>query len=99
MSKPEKADLRHVPSVDQLLRTDLARELREVVGIRKLTDIARVVTAEIRSALRDQVVRAFRQPALVPLRRRGLRRERGNDTTESGVLRRLRDLGCEGERE
>lgn len=53
MSKPEKADLRHVPSVDQLLRTDLAREMREVVGIRKLTDIARLVTAEIRSALRD----------------------------------------------
>ena len=54
MSKPEKADLRHVPSVDQLLRTDIARELREVVGIRKLTDIARVVTAEIRSALQDR---------------------------------------------
>ncbi|HYK22264.1 MAG TPA: L-seryl-tRNA(Sec) selenium transferase [Pyrinomonadaceae bacterium] len=53
MSKPEKADLRHVPSVDQLLRTDSARELREVVGIRKLTDIARLVTSEIRTALRE----------------------------------------------
>src|SRR5689334_19892250 len=53
MSKPEKADLRHVPSVDQLLRTHSARELREVVGIRKLTDIARLVTSEIRTALRE----------------------------------------------
>jgi L-seryl-tRNA(Ser) seleniumtransferase len=53
MSKPEKADLRHVPSVDQLLRTDVARELRELVGIRKLTNIARTVTAEIRNALQD----------------------------------------------
>ncbi|HJP95445.1 MAG TPA: L-seryl-tRNA(Sec) selenium transferase [Pyrinomonadaceae bacterium] len=53
MSKPEKADLRHVPSVDQLLRTDVARELRELVGVRKLTNIARTVTAEIRATLRD----------------------------------------------
>src|ERR1041385_4684686 len=53
MSKPEKADLRHVPSVDQLLRTDAARELRELVGIRKLTNIARAVTADIRATLRD----------------------------------------------
>jgi len=53
MSKPEKADLRHVPSVDQLLRTDAARALREMVGIRKLTNIARAVTNEIRVALRD----------------------------------------------
>ena len=56
MSKPEKttrANLRHLPSVDQLLRTDAARELRELVGIRRLTNIARSVTAEIRSLLRS----------------------------------------------
>jgi L-seryl-tRNA(Ser) seleniumtransferase len=56
MSKPEKttpANLRHVPSVDQLLRTDVARELRELVGIRRLTNIARSVTAEIRSLVRN----------------------------------------------
>src|SRR5205085_4532963 len=53
MSKSEKADLRHVPSVDQLLRTDAARELRELVGIRKLTNIARAVTNEIRSVIRE----------------------------------------------
>lgn len=55
MSKPEKttpANLRQVPSVDQLLRTAAARELRELVGIRRLTNIARLVTTEIRSLLR-----------------------------------------------
>ena len=57
MSKPEKttrANLRHVPSVDQLLRTAAARELRELVGIRRLTNIARAVTAEIRSLVRSE---------------------------------------------
>jgi L-seryl-tRNA(Ser) seleniumtransferase len=61
MSKPEKTtrasptrgNLRHVPSVDQLLRTDAARKLRELVGIRRLTNIARSVTAEIRSLVRS----------------------------------------------
>jgi L-seryl-tRNA(Ser) seleniumtransferase len=52
MSDPKLA-LRHVPSVDQLLRTEAARELRGLVGIRKLTSIARAVTAEIRSLVRD----------------------------------------------
>ena len=56
MSKPEKSEaisLRDVPSVDQLLKTDAGRELRNLVGIRRLTNIARAVTAEIRLLLRD----------------------------------------------
>src|SRR5688572_2346635 len=54
MAKPEKhASLRHVPSVDQLLRTDAAKELRELVGLRRLTNIARSVTAEIRTLVRS----------------------------------------------
>lgn len=54
MAKPEKhANLRHVPSVDQLLRTDAARELRERVGLRRLTNIARLVTAEVRTLVRS----------------------------------------------
>lgn len=53
MSKVNQ-NLRHVPSVDQLLRTDVARELREVVGLRRLTNIARAVTAELRSMVRDE---------------------------------------------
>ena len=56
MSESEKtgrANLRHVPSVDQLLRTGVARELRGLVGIRRLTNIARSVTAEIRSLVQN----------------------------------------------
>src|SRR5687767_354911 len=51
--KSERPSLRDVPSIDSLLRTDAARVLRELVGIRKLTNIARSVTAEIRSLLQS----------------------------------------------
>jgi L-seryl-tRNA(Ser) seleniumtransferase len=51
--KSKRATLRDVPSVDQLLRTDTARELRDLVGIRRLTNIARSVTAEIRSSIQN----------------------------------------------
>src|SRR5215212_9564082 len=51
--KIPNASLRDVPSVDQLLRTDEARELRGFLGIRKLTNIARAVIAEIRASVRD----------------------------------------------
>ena len=44
--------LRHVPSVDQLLRTEEARRLREEIGIKRLTAIARAVTSELRSSIR-----------------------------------------------
>ena len=61
MSKPEKmapVKLRHVPSVDHLLRTDAAQELRELVGIRRLTNIARSVTVEIRTLIRNDSLSA-----------------------------------------
>src|ERR1043165_8758758 len=51
MSNQENS-LRHVPSVDQLLRTEAAGELRGLVGIKRLTNIARAVTAAIRSLIR-----------------------------------------------
>ena len=56
MPEPENkgASLRDVPSIDALLRTDAARELRELVGLRRLTNIARSVTAEIRALVRNQ---------------------------------------------
>lgn len=52
--KNERASLRDVPSIDALLRTDAARELRDLVGLRRLTGIARAVTAEIRTLVRNQ---------------------------------------------
>lgn len=52
MSDPN-SNLRHVPSIDQLLRTDAARELRDAIGIKRVTAIARSVTSELRSAIRS----------------------------------------------
>ena len=52
MPKPKKdgeSKLRLVPSVDQLLRTAAAIALRDSIGIRRLTAIARLAAAEIRS--------------------------------------------------
>jgi L-seryl-tRNA(Ser) seleniumtransferase len=46
--------LRHVPSVDQLLRTEVARQLREALGLKRVTAIARTVTAELRSSIRTE---------------------------------------------
>ena len=47
------SNLRYVPSVDQLLRTDEARRLRDTIGIKRLTAIARSVTSELRSSIRN----------------------------------------------
>ena len=52
MSDPT-SNLRHVPSVDQLLRTDEAHRLRDSIGIKRLTAIARAVTSELRSSIRS----------------------------------------------
>jgi L-seryl-tRNA(Ser) seleniumtransferase len=49
------SNLRHVPSVDQLLRTEVARRLRATIGPKRLTAIARTVTNEIRSSIRDNL--------------------------------------------
>jgi L-seryl-tRNA(Ser) seleniumtransferase len=57
MSNPND-NLRHVPSVDQLLRTDVARELRERVGTRRATNIARSAIAEVRTLVRDGAAEA-----------------------------------------
>lgn len=43
--------LRLVPSVDQLLRTDEAQQLRERIGIKRVTAVARTVANELRTGL------------------------------------------------
>ena len=56
MAERKKIDipnLRHVPSVDQLLRTDVARRLCESIGLKRVTAIARSVTTEIRASIRQ----------------------------------------------
>lgn len=51
-------NLRHVPSVDQLLRTDAGGKLRDRVGTRRATNIARSVIAEIRALVREGAAEA-----------------------------------------
>ena len=54
MSEPRNAktgDLRLLPSVDQLLRTETAVSLRNLVGLSRLTVMARTVTDEMRKRI------------------------------------------------
>ena len=52
MSEPAKLSaLRELPSVDQLLKTEVAGRLREISGSERLTTIAREVTDELRSEM------------------------------------------------
>jgi len=56
MSRSKKAGdpkLKNVPSVDELLRTETAIELRRQHGTNKVTALARSVTAALRSSIRD----------------------------------------------
>jgi L-seryl-tRNA(Ser) seleniumtransferase len=60
--KMPNSKLRNVPSVDQLLHTDLAQRLRETVGLKRVTAIARAVTNEIRSSIRDNLLENHHSP-------------------------------------
>ena len=51
--KSANSALRHVPSVDQLLRTEVARLLTVSLGLKRVTAIARTVTTELRSLIRN----------------------------------------------
>ena len=53
--KMPNSKLRNVPSVDQLLRTDVAQRLRKTVGLKRVTAIARTVANDIRSSIRDNL--------------------------------------------
>jgi len=50
-SKSQLSTLQAIPSVDQLLRTEAAAKLRDVVGLQRLTDIARHITDEMRNEM------------------------------------------------
>jgi L-seryl-tRNA(Ser) seleniumtransferase len=83
------SNLRHVPSVDQLLRTETARRLREAVGLKRVTAIARNVAHEIRSSIRDNLdVNGHSQDALLAeaTRRMEETAQRENETGIKKVL-------------
>lgn len=54
--KSANPTLRQVPSVDQLLRTELARQLRVSIGLKRVTAIARRVAAELRSLIQNETI-------------------------------------------
>lgn len=55
--------LRMIPSVDQLLKTEAALELRANIGVKKVTALARLVTAELRNATRQGLENSDRHSA------------------------------------
>ena len=55
--------LRNVPSVDRLIRTDVAIELATRIGIKRVTALARLVTSEIRTAVQSESESANEQSA------------------------------------
>ena len=58
--------LRSIPSVDQLLRTSVAAQLRSSIGVQRLTAIARQVTEEMRArAQSDGLVEESKDALLV----------------------------------
>jgi L-seryl-tRNA(Ser) seleniumtransferase len=52
MPDKNNSKLRNVPSVDQLIRSSVGQELKDSIGIKRLTAIARRVTSELRLNLR-----------------------------------------------
>ncbi|MEO7971519.1 MAG: L-seryl-tRNA(Sec) selenium transferase [bacterium] len=65
MSNPATSSLRAIPSVDQLLRTEEAVQLRRAVGNQRLTEIAREVTDQIRAQIESGSLRDTSREALL----------------------------------
>ncbi|MEP6718156.1 MAG: L-seryl-tRNA(Sec) selenium transferase [bacterium] len=65
MSNPATGSFRAIPSVDQLLRSDAAVKLREVVGPSRLTAIAREVTDRLRAQIESGGLRDRSKKALL----------------------------------
>ena len=86
--------LRLVPSVDQLLRTPTAAELRDRLGAKKLTALARVVTAEIRSSVRngDNEIPGLSANSLLSHAERRLR-ETATNETRNGIQKVINATG------
>jgi L-seryl-tRNA(Ser) seleniumtransferase len=82
MSNPATSSLRAIPSVDQLLRSDEAVQLRKAVGSQRLTDIAREVTDQIRAQIESGTLRDSSREALLA---EGIQRLR-----QTGALEALR---------
>jgi L-seryl-tRNA(Ser) seleniumtransferase len=81
--------LRELPSVDQLLKTDVAQRLRDRTGADRLTAIAREVADELRNELRGETGKNHSLSREGLLEKALLRMESLVLSEESGGLRRV----------
>jgi L-seryl-tRNA(Ser) seleniumtransferase len=96
MSQPRGAKtgfLRSLPSVDQLLRTDTAVSLRNLVGLSRLTVMARTVTDEMRKRiLANQMSNSETRETLL-LKAEGRLKEVGAQESKRGIRRVINATG------
>jgi L-seryl-tRNA(Ser) seleniumtransferase len=91
--KIEISHLRHVPSVDQLLRTDVARRLRESIGLKRVTAIARSVTNDIRSSIRKELLENGHSPETLLAEAERLMEETARREGETGIKKIINATG------
>jgi L-seryl-tRNA(Ser) seleniumtransferase len=65
MSNPATASFRAIPSVDQLLRSDTAIQLRRALGTQRVTAIAREVTENLRAQIDSGALREASKESLL----------------------------------
>lgn len=82
----QSSPLQAIPSVDQLLKTDSAAKLRDVVGAERLAEIARQITDDIRKEIRASGLCHDRQSLLSDAVRR---LERFRESESSAGIRRV----------
>src|SRR5688572_8766095 len=87
----QPSPLQAIPSVDQLLKTDSAIELRNVVGAERLTEIARQITEDIRKEIQRSGTVLDRQTLLSDAVRR-LEQFRESETS-AGIRRVINATG------
>ncbi len=87
----QPSSLQSIPSVDQLLRTDAAAKLREVVGAERLTEIVRKITDDIRNEIQQSGATQDRQTLLTDAVQR-LEQFRQNETS-AGIRRVINATG------
>ena len=90
-TKSQLSAFQAIPSVDQLLRTEAAARLRKVVGVQRLTDIARRITDEMRSDLERAEPGSHTREALINEAVKKL--EKFRETEASAGLRRAPTSG------
>ena len=87
----QPSPLKAIPSVDQLLKTDSAAKLRDVVGAERLTEIARQITDDIRREIQRSGATQDRQSLLSDALKR-LEQFRASETS-AGIRRVINATG------